>query len=95
MAYDIGDGVRLSVAFTDIAGVAADPTAVQLRVRQPDGTVDTYTFGAAEITKDSTGNYHKDVLPALAGTWAAEYLGTGTVTAMDDVTFKVAAKLIA
>lgn len=82
-AYDIGDLRRLSVAFKDINGAAADPTTVTFRMRKPDGTVTTYVFGTdSELVKDSVGNYHVDWTFALAGrhVWRFEGSAGGPVT---------------
>lgn len=68
--YDIGDVVRCAVAFTNAAGTAVDPTTVKFRIRKPDRSIDFYTYGVdAEVIKDSTGNYHMDILIDQSGTW--------------------------
>lgn len=85
-AYDNGATVRMSVAFT-VSGTATDPTTVSLTVRDPSGTATTYTYAAAQITKDSTGNYHKDITFSTAGTWSYHWVGTGSVAAVDDGEF--------
>src|SRR3990170_3210522 len=66
-AYDKGKTIRLSALFT-VGGVATDPTTVTLKVKKPRGGIVTYTYALAEITKDSTGNYHKDVAGNESGT---------------------------
>ena len=93
--FDIGDTIRVSVLFTDILDAAADPTTVQLRIEEPDGTVTTFTLAAATVTRASLGNFHRDIALDSSGTWRYEFLGAGAVAAMDDGTFKVAEKLIA
>ena len=52
-----------------VSGVATDPTTVTLAITDPTGTTTTYTYAAAEITKDSTGVYHKDITCSSAGVW--------------------------
>lgn len=89
MAYDIGDVARLSVAFANSAGAATDPTTVTLKLELPDGTEKTLTYALAEITKDSTGNYHYDHTITLAGRHTYKYLGTGTVVAAEEAAFVV------
>lgn len=66
--FQVGDKARLSAAFTDAAGTAADPGGVQFKLKSPSGAVTTYVYGTdAEVVKDSTGNYHVDWLIAAAG----------------------------
>ena len=62
-----------------VSGVATDPTAVSLTVTDPTGATTAYTYASAQITKVSTGKYTKDIPCAVAGTWAYEWVGTGTV----------------
>lgn len=69
--YIPGEVARLTLAVTTVAGVAADPGALRLKMRAPAGTVATYTYGSgSEIVKDATGNYHADIVLATAGVWA-------------------------
>lgn len=75
-AYDVGDAIRLSVAFTNSASAAVDPSAVSLKVRNPAGTVTTYTYALGELTKASTGNYYRDIDLDAAGEWAYRFAGT-------------------
>lgn len=86
--YAPNNAVRMSVAFT-VAGVATDPTAVSLTVRDPASVSTTYTYAAAQITKDSTGNYHKDVTVTTVGGWTFSFAGTGAVVAQGEGTFNV------
>lgn len=81
--YDKGDLVRISGAFT-LAGVALDPTTVTLKVKDPSGNVDTYTYALAQVTKASTGNYYKDVSIDEAGYWWYQWTGTGAVESVDE-----------
>lgn len=86
-SYSVGQLVRLSVAFT-ISGVATDPTTVTLKVKDPTGTETTYTYAAAQIVKDSTGNYHMDyTVPAHLGYYFYGYEGAGTVIASSESSF--------
>lgn len=93
--YDIGDRVHLTASFTDNAGAAADPTAVSLKIKNPAGTVTTYTYAGGAITKDSTGEYHMDyTIPsdaASVGGWLARFEGTGSVVAAEETAFSVRA----
>lgn len=93
MSYDVGDVVRvgnysgasLSAAFSDIAGVATDPTAVTLTIDRPDGTELVYGWPSAgadgTLTKESTGRFYADVQVTQAGLWEYTLVGTGAAAA--------------
>lgn len=85
-----GTLVRISATFT-VSGAATDPTTVTLKVRSPAGTVSTYTYGAGQVTKDSVGNYHKDVDASTSGRWLYRWEGTGTAQAADESAFDIEA----
>lgn len=82
--FDIGDQIRLSVAFTDLAGTAADPTTVVCTVRKPDNTTST-----PSVTNDSTGAYHSDLTLDLDGSWYFRFAGTGALVVAEEGTFVV------
>ena len=84
--YMVGQAVRLSAVFSNSAGTAADPTTITCKVRNPAGTIASYT-----PTKDSTGNYHYDVTIASDGNgeWLFRFEGTGAVTAAEESSFWV------
>jgi len=69
---DIGDVVTVTGTFRNAAGALANPTAVTLRVRAPDGTT---TLVAHTVV--STGIYTADILPNQAGAWYYRWLATG------------------
>lgn len=88
--YDKGDLVRVSAAFTDSAGAAADPTGVTLKVIEPDGTQTSYVYGTdAEVIKASTGNYYADIAADAAGGWHYQWAGSGAVVAVQPGQFAV------
>lgn len=64
--YIPGEVARLSLTVTDLDGLVADPGAVVLKVKQPDGTVVTHT---PAVIRDSTGVYHADLALSAAGVW--------------------------
>lgn len=66
----VGAVARLSVVIADINGAAGDPGALRLKIKSPAGVVTTYSYAAAQITRDGTGAYHADVTLTAAGTWA-------------------------
>lgn len=79
--YDVGDEVWLSVAFTYL-GRAADPTAVVFKLKLPDGTLVTYTYGTdVQVVRDAVGSYHVAYPIAQVGTHSYRYEGSGTVKA--------------
>jgi len=81
--YDTGDVVRFSAEFTS-DGVLTDPTEVTLKIKQPNGTISTYTYGAAEITRVSTGNYYKDVEMTQTGQLWYRFSGTGALISAEE-----------
>lgn len=81
--FDIGDVVRISVSFA-VSGVYTDPTTVTLKVKDPSGTVDTYTYALSQVTKSATGVYYKDLTIDEAGTWRYEWTGTGSCAAVEE-----------
>lgn len=88
--YDIGDVVRVTATFTNSSGAAADPTAILMKQKDPTPTTTTYTYLTdVALVKDSTGVYHVDVYPTIAGTWYYRFEGTGTVQAASENSFIV------
>lgn len=92
--YDQGDVVRCSVAFTDGAGAAVDPTTVRFRLSGPNTTLN-YLYGTdVALVKDSVGNYHVDVSVSSsgstsAGTYSYRFESTGNYQAAVEGTFTV------
>ena len=104
--YDVGDLIRLGnqagdnedetarVAFTDIAGVAADPTSVSLVIKKPDGTGLTYNYptqgaGDGVLIKEATGRYYRDLELDAHGLWHWTLSGTGVVETSESGAFFV------
>ncbi len=94
--YELGQAVRLTAAFLNTAGAAADPSTVSVKHGvalvnpPPDPTATTLVFGVdAAVIKDSTGNYHADILPAVPGNYTYSWIGTGTVAAVSVGHFRV------
>lgn len=78
----VGDSVTLRAVFVDASGAATDPTTVALAVTNPAGSVTTYTYALATVTKDGTGRYSKALTLTSAGVWSYTWTAAGTV---DDV----------
>ena len=86
--YYVGSVARLSIVI-QVASVDTDPTALSLLVEDPSLSVATYTYAGADITKDSTGNYHYDLSLDEAGEWQARWIGTGTAAGAVETTISV------
>lgn len=91
-SYASGSQIRLSAAFT-VSGVATDPTTVSLTVKDPTGTETIYTYAAAQIVKDSTGNYHYDLTASTTGAYYYGFSASGTVVAASQGHFTVVSDL--
>ncbi len=88
--YDLNDTWNPTVTFT-VSGVATDPTTITLTIIPPDKTPLTYTYGAAEITKSSTGVFTKAISLTQRGVWYCKFTGTGTCAASAEGTITVRA----
>ena len=88
--FTVGELVRVTGAFTNAAGAAADPTAVLFKFKNSEGTITAYTYGVdGALVKDSTGNYHVDININQAGTWKWYFYSTGTGQAAEKGSFTV------
>ena len=87
-SYNIGDLLRLKATFTSITGTNVDPTSITLKVKNPAGSVTTYTY-PTHITKDSTGVYYYNYAVAASGTHYYNWAGTGAFQAADENSFTV------
>ena len=81
--YDIGDTIRLTATFT-VSDAVTDPTTITLKVKDPVGTITSYTYAAGTVTKASTGVYTKDIALTLSGPYFYRWEGTGTVPTADE-----------
>jgi hypothetical protein len=90
--FDIGDAVDVQMLFYSDAAktTLADPTAVSLRVRKPDGTATDYSYGGAgTVTKSATGTYVQLITVDQAGRWWFRWAGTGAVATVEESEFRV------
>ena len=85
MAYPFGQAVRLSSTIIGDSG-PTNPATLILTVTLPDTT--TAVFNLAAFTLDSTGLYHLDYLPTLAGIHNWRIVATNPNTAAEG-TFSV------
>lgn len=66
-----------------------DPTTVTLAVTDPTGTVLTYTYGGATITRTGPGAYAKDISCTIPGEWSYTWTGTGVASDVNHGSFTV------
>lgn len=87
MAYDVGQQVRLSFTFRNLAGELADPTTVTVKVQDAAGAETSYS----DAVHDSTGRYHKDITITTpgGGVWYYRAEGTGALVAAGETSFPV------
>ena len=77
-----GTLMRVAGTWTDSSGNLVDPAAITLKVRDPSGSITSYTLAGATVVKDSTGKYHASVdTTGKPGHWVYEWTSTGTVQA--------------
>lgn len=72
--FEIGELVRLTRTFVNLAGTATDPSTVKVRLRSPDGTV---TEGDATNDTTAVGVFYFDVTPTVPGRWRYRWVSTG------------------
>lgn len=89
-AYDKGDLVRCSAAYTDSDGAAQDPTAVYFKFKTPSGVTTTYTYLTdSQLERVSAGNYRVDLDANEIGIWSYRFYATGTGQASGEHQFSV------
>ena len=85
--YDIGDGIRLTAAFS-IDGSGANPDTVTVTVMDPSGNKTTPAAGSG-----TDGAYNVDsTIVDEQGTWYYHFAGTGAVVAAGEGHFFVRKK---
>ncbi len=88
--YQVGDRVRVTATFVNASAVAADPTTITCNVKvRYVGTLRTYTYALAQLTKSGTGVYYLDVDVDVEGIWDYRFAGTGAVVAAAEGAFNV------
>lgn len=86
--YDKNDTVRVRAIFS-VNSVNTDPTTITLKVKDPSGTISTYTYAGGSIIKEATGIYYKDLVPTDDGVWYCNFSGTGAVQSASERSFVV------
>jgi hypothetical protein len=75
--YNLGQTVIFRAVFKNQTGVLTDPSPLTVKIKDPLGVVETFTYGVdAELIKDSTGNFHIAHDPGLQGVYLAKWEGT-------------------
>jgi hypothetical protein len=93
--HHVGDLVTLQATFTTLDGVNADPTTIAVCVRDPGGTITTYTYAGNEVTKAATGVFRYGLSIIVSGVWVYRWVGTGSVqVASADQTITVEATVL-
>jgi hypothetical protein len=63
---------------------------VTLTVEDPSGAAIEYTLAGGTVTKESDGIFYREVVAAAPiGTWNYQWLGAGTVKALDEGSYRV------
>lgn len=84
MAIIYGTRISITGAFTDSVGTPLDPSAVVFTLMKPDGTQQSYTFGAtADIVRTGVGQYRFDLKPDFMG--QAKFRWTSRATGEESV----------
>lgn len=88
--YDPGDAPAVDVTFTDASGGAAEATAVTFDVREPGGTITSYTEASPEVTNPAANEWTLQ-LPAVStpGVWWVTATATAGLTAVEIGSFRV------
>jgi hypothetical protein len=93
VTYDVGDRVRLSIEVRDLEGSGTpliDPDTLVFKMKEPDDTVTTYTFGVdAQLVHDGVGEFHVNWDAAQSGVHWGRFAASGNVGAAEELGFKV------
>lgn len=84
--YTVGQTVRLTVNFSDAAGIALDPASVTLRVKDPSQAVASYGLGSG-LVKDAVGAFHADITTVLSGAHLYRWEGSTPGCAAESLFF--------
>jgi hypothetical protein len=89
MSIYVGDVVRLTGSFYNLAGALADPTTVTFNVTPKGAAKQTFTYAGGTVTKEGTGVYYIDFPVARSGVHQYRIAGTGTPTKAIQGSFSV------
>ena len=88
--YDLSDAPTFRCEFA-VDNTLTDPTTITLTIITPAKVSTDYTYGAAQITKVSTGVYTKIISLTERGVWYYRWVGTGACVAASEGTITVRA----
>jgi len=93
--YNLNDLISITGRLTTAAGAPIDPSTLVVKVKAPDATIATYTYGTTAFPiKSAAGVYYVEVTPTQVGEYWYQFLSTGTGQAMDEGMFRVKASAI-
>lgn len=82
--YDYGDQIPVKAEFT-VDGAYVDPATIILKVRKPDKSTVTYTYGIdAAVIKSAVGKYYLDLLLNQEGDWYYRWEVTGSAVLVEE-----------
>jgi len=84
-SYDIGDQRRLTGNFTNVNNAPADPGAIALTIREPDGVQIAKT--EADMQNPATGEWYYDFTIAKPGRHIVRWAGSGAIIAAGEDEF--------
>src|SRR6266576_1898866 len=89
--YDSGQLVRLSTTTLNFDGNPEDPTALEIRYKNPQtNQITSAAFPTdAAVVQDDTGTFHFDVDTTgfEAGAWHYKWVATGAIVAAEESAF--------
>ncbi len=89
-SYDIGDKRRLQATFTDVNGTLGDPTALELKIKAPDGTFTTKSLN--DIERESVGVFYFDHIFLQSGRHIASWSASAGIVTSGEVEYYVRKK---
>jgi hypothetical protein len=87
--HDLGDRRKLTCEVRDESDQLVDPTGLTFTMREPDGTLTSWTKADPEMINDSVGAYHVYWDCAQVGKHFWRFAATGNVGAAEESGFKV------
>ena len=84
--FDIGDSRTFTASLLNKLGQADDPTALTVRVFQPDGLIIEFDYpGDDEVVRIDQGIYSVDVLFTQKGRHQIKFVGTGDLVTAETI----------
>ena len=88
--HSLGDEVRVTGTWTNLAGTEIDAAVVLFQVKDPGRNITSYTYGVdAEVVKSDTGVYYVDVDGNKVGRWFVHFYSTGSGKASEESNFDI------